>query len=157
LEVVKFHVNNLGVTILGDDDSYTLLHSAARYGNLTVCKLLLQHSKKNELKNSVDRNGWTPLQYAAKNGHFATCELLFPYFRDKCHFDNVWTLGHFAMKNGDSGYWQEIGKGLKSVGPKTLAYKTLNGSSKTVNKITPLQLIALHLCKSIQGGDSATF
>ena len=139
LEVVKFHVNNLGVTILGDDDSYTLLHSAARYGNLTVCKLLLQHSKE---KNSADRNGWTPLQYAAKNGHFAICELLIEHFGDKR--PNAWTLGHYAVKSGSSRLSKEIYKGLKNVSPKTL------------NGITALQYIALHLCKSIQGGDSAT-
>ena len=139
LEVLKFHVNNLGVKILGDDNSYTLLHSAARYGNLTVCKLLLQHSKE---KNSADRNGWTPLQYAANNGHFAICELLIEHFGDK--HPNAWTLGHFAVKSGSSRLSKEIYKGLKNVSPKTL------------NGITPLQLIALHLCKSIQGGDSAT-
>ena len=139
LEIVKFHVNNLGVNILGDDDSYTLLHSAAKYGNLTVCKLLIKHSKA---KNSADRNGWTPLQYAAKNGHFAICELLMEYFGDKS--PNLWTLGHFAVKTGSSRLWKEIDKGL-NVRPKTL------------NGITLLQLMALHLCKSIQGGDSALF
>ena len=36
------------------------------------------------------------------------------------------------MKNGDSRYWNEIGKGLKSVGPKTNA------------GTTPLQLMALN-------------
>ena len=139
LEVLKFHVNNLGVKILGDDDSYTLLHSAARYGNLTVCKLLLQHSK---VKNSTDRNGWTPVQYAAKNGHFAVCEHLIEHFGDKR--PNAWTLGHFAVNSGSSRLSKEIYKGLKNVSPKTL------------NGITLLQLIALHLCKSIQGRDSAT-
>ena len=139
LEVVKFHVNNLGVTILGDDDSYTLLHSAARYGNLTVCKLLLRHSKE---KNSADRNGWTPLQYAAKNGHFAICELLMEHFGDKR--PNLWTLGHFAVKNGSFKLWKEVDEGL-------------NVSPKTLNGITLLQLMALHLCKSIKGGDSALF
>ena len=140
LEVVKFHVNNLDVKILNDDDSYTLLHSAARYGNLAVCKLLLQHSKE---KNSADRNGWTPLQYAAKNGHFEICELLIENFGEKC--PNVWTLGHFAVKTGRSRLWKEIDKGLKNVRPKTF------------NGITPLQLMALHLSKSIQVGDSVTF
>ena len=115
LEVVKLFVEHPKVQILGDV-SYTLLHSAARYGNFALCKLLIENSNN---KNYVDRAGATPLHYAAINGHFAICDLLFPYFRDKCHFNNVWTLGHFAMKNGDSRYWEEIGKGLKSVGPKT--------------------------------------
>ena len=128
LEVVKLFVEHPDVKILCDG-SYTLLHSAARYGNHALCKLLIENS---EHKNYVDKSGWTPLHYAAINGHFSICELLFPYFGDKCYFNNVWTLGHFAMKNGDSQYWPEIGKGLKSVGPKTNA-----GS-------TPLQLMALN-------------
>ena len=128
LEVVKLFVEHPDVKILCDG-SYTLLHSAARYGNHALCKLLIENS---EHKNYVDKSGWTPLHYAAINGHFAICELLFPYFGDKCYFNNVWTLGHFAMKNGDSRYWQEIGKGLKSVGPKTNA------------GVTFLQLIALN-------------
>ena len=128
LEVAKLFVEHLDVQILGDD-SYTLLHSAARYGSLALCKLLIQNSKD---KNYADRNGWTPLHYAAINGHFAICDLLFPYFGNECYFKNVWTLGHFAMKNGDSRFWQEIGKGLKSVGPKT------NDGT------TPLQLMALN-------------
>ena len=140
MEVVKFHVNNRNVIILGDDNSYTLLHSAARFGNLAVCKLLLQHSKD---KNSADRNGWTPLQYAAENGHFEICELLIEHFGDKS--PKIWTLGHFAVKTGSSRLWNEIDKGLKHVRPKTL------------DGITPLQLMALHLSKSIQVGDSATF
>ena len=128
LKVVKLFVEHPKVQILGDA-SYTLLHSAARYGNLALCKLLIENSKD---KKYVDRAGWTPLHYAAINGNLAICDLLFPYFADKCHFNNVWTLGHFAMKNGDSRYWQEIGKGLKSVGPKTNA------------GVTFLQLIALN-------------
>ena len=128
LDIVKLFVEQPDVKILGDD-SYTFLHSAARYGSLALCKLLIENSKD---KNYADRNGWTPLHYAAINGHFAICELLIPYFGDKCHFSNVWNLGHFAMKNGDSRFWQEIGKGLKSVGPKT------NDGT------TPLQLMVLN-------------
>ena len=138
MEVVKFHVNNRNVKIIGGDNSYTLLHSAARFGNLAVCKLLLQHSKD---KNSADRNGWTPLQYAAENGHFEICELLIEHFGDKS--PKIWTLGHFAVKTGSSRLWNEFGKGLKNVRPKTFDGKT------------PLQLMALHLSKSIQVGDSA--
>ena len=128
LEVVKLFVEHPEVKILFDG-SYKFLHSAARYGNHELCKLLIENSKR---KNYVDRSGWTPLHYAATNGHFAICELLFPYFADKYYFNDVWTFGHFAMKNGDSRYWQEIGKGLKSVGPKTNA------------GTTPLQLMALN-------------
>ena len=67
MKVVKLFVEHPKVQILGDV-SYTLLHSAARYGNFALCKLLIENSKD---KNYVDRAGATPLHYAAINGHFA--------------------------------------------------------------------------------------
>ena len=129
LEVVKLFVGHLDVKIVGDG-LYTSLHSAARYGNLALCKVLIKH------KNCTDRNGWTPLHYAAINGHFAVCELLSEYFVEKRSFNNVWTLGHFAGTNGNTRLGQEMGKDLKNMGPKTN------------HGITPLSLMALNLSQS---------
>ena len=46
LEVVKLFVGHLDVKILGDD-SYTSLHSAAKYCNPAISKLLIENSKVN--------------------------------------------------------------------------------------------------------------
>ena len=117
LEVVKLFVGNLDVKILGDD-SYSSLHSAARCGDLQLCKLLIENSKH---KNYADKNGWTPLHYAAINGHFAIYELLSEYFVEKPSFNwTLWTLGY------------ESGKSLKYLGPKTN------------HGVTPLELLALN-------------
>ena len=132
LEVAKLFLEHHDVQILFDD-SYTLLHAAARYGDLELCKLLIENSKD---KNCADRYGWTPLHYAAINGHVAIYELFSEYFGDNHHFNNVWTLGHFAAKNGTSRLEQENGRDLINLGPKT------NDGT------TPLKLMALNLSKS---------
>jgi ankyrin repeat protein len=116
LKVVKLFIGNLDVKILGD--SFTSLHSAARCGDLPLCKLLIKNSNH---KNYTDKNGWTPLHYAAINGHFAICELLSEYFVEKPSFNKVWTL---------LGY--EIAKSLKYLGPKTN------------HGVTPLKLLELN-------------
>ena len=114
LEVVKLFVGNLDFKILGDD-SFTSLHSAARCGDLQLCKLLIKNSNH---RNYTDKNGWTPLHYAAINGHFEICELLSEYYLVQHGFYNVW------------GY--EIVKSLKYLGPKTN------------HGVTPLKLLELN-------------
>ena len=138
LEITKLFLERPDVKIFGDD-SYTLLHSAARYGDLALCKLLINNSKG---KNYADRNGWTPLHYAAINGHVAIYDLFSEYFSDDHHSNNVWILGHFAAKNGIPSRlgWaplgQEIGRDLKNV------------LSKTNDGTTPLKLMALNLSQN---------
>ena len=114
LKVVKLFIGNLDFKILGDD-SFTSLHSAARCGDLPLCKLLIKNSNH---KNYTDKNGWTPLHYAAINGHFAICELLSEYYLVQHGFYNVW------------GY--EIVRSLKYLGPKTN------------HGVTPLKLLELN-------------
>ena len=116
LDVVKLFIGNLDVKILGDD-SFTSLHSAARCGDLPLCKLLIENSKH---KNYADKNGWMPLHYAAINGHFEICELLSENYVGKPSFNNVWTLG------------LDIDKRMKYLGPKTN------------HGVTPLELLALN-------------
>jgi ankyrin repeat protein len=101
LEIAKLFLEHPDVKILGDD-SYTLLHSAARYGDLALCKLLMEFLliDNSKVKNYADRNGWTPLHYAAINGHVAIYELFSEYFEDDHRSNNAWTLGPFAAENG---------------------------------------------------------
>ena len=130
LEVVKLFVGHLDVKILGDD-SYTSLHSAAKYCNPAISKLLIENSKVN---SPTGRNGWTPLDYAAINGHFAICALLCESLVERRSFNNVRSLGHFSNKNGNC---REISKDLNNLG------------AKTIRVTTPLELMALNLsqCK----------
>ena len=134
LEIAKLFLEHPDVKILGDD-SYTLLHSAARYGDLALCKLLMEFLliDNSKVKNYADRNGWTPLHYAAINGHVAIYELFSGYFADDHRSNNVWTLGHFAAKNGIPRLGQEISRDLKNV------------FSKTNDGTTPLKLMAFNL------------
>ena len=134
LEIAKLFLEHPDVEILGDD-SYTVLHSAARYGDLALCKLLMEFFliDNSKVKNYADRNGWTPLHFAAINGHVAIYELLSEYIADDHRSNNVWTFGHFAAKNGiSSRLRQETGRDLKIV------------SSKTNDGTTPLKLMAFN-------------
>ena len=135
LEVVKYFVGNLDVKILGDD-SYTSLHSAARCGDLPLCKLLIENSKH---KNSTDKNGWTPLHYAAINGHFAICEFLCESFVEGHSYTDEWT-SHFARKNGNSR--------LKTKqGTTPLQLMALNHWSNYWFKMTTVRkILGFHIC-----------
>ena len=99
----------------------TPLHLAAKNGNLSVCKLIID--------NIVDKNppAWghkvqmalsdqlTPLHLAANNGHFSVCELIINNTLLKNPKDqHGWTPLHFAAQNGHLRVckliWSNFGK-----------------------------------------------
>ena len=51
----------------------TPLHEAAESGQLSECKLIIDHV---ENKNPKAKYGWTPLDLAAGNGHLSVCQLI---------------------------------------------------------------------------------
>ena len=56
-----------------DDIGYTPLHCAALYGQLEVCKMLIDAGADVDAKTKTDS---TPLSFAASKGHLEICELL---------------------------------------------------------------------------------
>ena len=56
-----------------DEDGNTALHIAAKYGNIEVCKLLLD---RGTYVNVTNKKYYTPLHIAAKYGNMGVCELL---------------------------------------------------------------------------------
>lgn len=99
----------------------TPLHLAAKNGNLSVCKLIIE--------NVLDKNppAWghkvqialpdqlTPLHLAANNGHFSVCDLIINNTLVKNPKDQYgWTPLHFAAHNGHLRVckliWSNFGK-----------------------------------------------
>ena len=56
-----------------DENGGTQLHQKARNGQLSDCKLIIDHV---ENKNPADKKGYTPLHWAADNGHLDICKLI---------------------------------------------------------------------------------
>ena len=99
------------------------LHYAAWSGSIKIVELLLQHSSKNEVKQTslppkdvlcsshdqgnlkmADNHGWLPLHYAAASGQREIVEFLIAHGEDinaASHKDNKigWTPLHFAVIN----------------------------------------------------------
>ena len=64
---------------------------------MAVCQLIMENI---EDKNPKDNNGWTPLHYAASNGHLAICQLIMENIEDKNPKENNgWTPLHSAAWN----------------------------------------------------------
>ena len=57
----------------------SIIHLAARYGNLEVLKLLLPYVKGLEIEPYLKVTGMTPIHFAATNGHFEVVKLLSSY------------------------------------------------------------------------------
>ena len=59
-----------------DKNGSNLLHYAAGYGHLHICKFLLEQSIVTNVNESNTKNERTPLHFAARNGHIDVCKLL---------------------------------------------------------------------------------
>lgn len=73
-------LHNLINVVISNDKSYvpagtTLLHIASKYALKSVVEELLGTAHKNDA-DPKDANGWTPLFYAAQQGHDAVAQLL---------------------------------------------------------------------------------
>ena len=91
--------------------SNTPLHLAAKNGNFSVCKLIIENvldknpsaSLYPELRKQriVTNDQWTPLHLAANFGHFSICELIINNISEKNPKDEQdWTPLHSAAQNG---------------------------------------------------------
>jgi hypothetical protein len=82
----------------GREDGWTCLITAAEYGHLDICCLLIDKGADIEAKGS---NGRTPLHYAAFNGHLEIARLLCDRGADieACSYVG-WRPLHFAARKG---------------------------------------------------------
>ena len=92
--------------------SATPLHLAAKNGNLSVCKLIIEnvldknptaclYPELREQKITNTQDQWTPLHLAANYGHFSVCELIINKISGKNPKDQQeWTPLHSAAQNG---------------------------------------------------------
>ena len=58
------------------DPFLTLFHTAAKYGSLSVCQLMIDSIEDIHPKSGERSCFQTPLHFAAKNGHFQICQLI---------------------------------------------------------------------------------
>ena len=75
----------------------SIIHLAARYGNVEVLKLLLPYVKGMEIE-PYGLTGMTPIHFAATNGHFEAVKLLSNYTKNPNSPDNSGcTSIHYAL------------------------------------------------------------
>ena len=81
----------------GDEDNWTLLHSAAANGRFACIKLLLQRGAH---VNAQDRSGLTPLHSAARYGYITNVQELLNSGADfEAKTNKGKTAKNFAQKN----------------------------------------------------------
>ena len=80
--------------------------TAASYGHLDICRLLIDKGAQVEAK---DRNGWTPLHWAAHQGHVETVRLLCDRGADVEVRDyRGWRPLHQAVQSGCISIMKEL-------------------------------------------------
>ena len=105
-DIVQSYLNSGGPVDLTDGDGRTLLHCAAGEGQIRVVELLIKRGCRID---PVDKNGWTPLDYATACGHAQAAQLLKQPWKEPCEkqysIDSVDRRGrralHFAAVSGD--------------------------------------------------------
>ena len=84
----------------------TCLHSAAWYGHLSICRLLIYKGAHVEARNI---NGSTPLHYAADEGHVEIVRLLCDHGADvEARTNGGWRPLHRASWNGHISVVKEL-------------------------------------------------
>lgn len=107
-DIIKLLVQcGCDVTIKGLD-GMTALHLAAKIGNYTIVQIILEHfrqiasvSQFEKFINSTDAGHWTPLVWAAENGHNEVVSYLLSLGADAniCDGENN-TVVHWAALSG---------------------------------------------------------
>ena len=105
--IVKGYLDLGGPVDLTDKDGRTLLHCAAGEGQVKVVELLI---KRGCCINPVDKNEYTPLDYATACGHVQTVQLLKQQFKEPLeeqnfidHVDNRGrSVLYYAAASGDN-------------------------------------------------------
>ncbi|WP_341823711.1 ankyrin repeat domain-containing protein [Wolbachia endosymbiont (group A) of Agelastica alni] len=139
LEVLELLISEADIETKNDDDQ-TLFHIAAQGRRLRAVRLLVnkiesvnfedslyeesneliravrQRERLKSLINEKDKFGYTPLQYAAKNGNWGMVNLFLDKtaernqddVADKDKFSTNWTTVHYAVYNGNMDLLNDI-------------------------------------------------
>ena len=83
-----------------DDDGWTVLHSAAKSGDIQLLQYSIGNGSDAFSKTKCSEN---ILHLAAQNGHLKMCMKLLQDYNFDIHDrdDNGWTVLHSAAKSGD--------------------------------------------------------
>ncbi len=147
LEVLELLISEADIETKNDDDQ-TLFHIAAQGRRLRAVRLLVskienvnfedslyeepneliravrQRERLKSLINEKDKFGYTPLQYAAKNGNWGMVNLFLDKTAErnpddvanKDQFSINWTTVHYAVYNGDLNLLNDIFQFLSDKG-----------------------------------------
>ena len=88
-----------GAKVIPNSDGLSALHLTCREGHDDITRLLIQHGADLNLRESF--NGWTPLLYAASEGHYESLRLLMEAGASKYLVDDSkWTPQRWALYRG---------------------------------------------------------
>ena len=151
--------------------SNTPLHLAAKNGNLSVCKLIIENVsdknptaslypelRKQEITSTIDQ--WTPLHLAANYGHFSVCELMINKISRKNPKDQrEWTPLHSAAENGHLRICDLIINKVSEKNPKDLQGWTPLHSAAQNGHLEVCELILRNIrkCNSVRKGNLQTY
>ena len=151
--------------------SNTPLHLAAKNGNLSVCKLIIENVsdknptaclypdlRKQEITSIHDQ--WTPLHLAANYGHFSVCELIINKISRKNPMDQQqWTPLHSAAENGHLRVCELIINKVSEKNPKDLQGWTPLHSAAQNGHLEVCELILRNIrkCNSVRKGNLQTY
>ena len=143
--------------------SNTPLHLAAKNGNLSVCKLIIENvSDKNptacqypelrEQEITSTQDQWTPLHLAAYYGHFSVCEFIIDKISWKNPWDEQqWTPLHSAAQNGHLRVCELIMNKILWKNPKDQqGWTPLHSAAQNGHlEVCELILRNIHKCNSV--------
>ncbi|KAJ3225625.1 phosphate system positive regulatory protein pho81 [Chytriomyces hyalinus] len=127
-----------GASLVLNNDGLSPLHLAARAGHADLLSLLIKHGGDVDLVDVFQ--GWTPVFYAATEGHIRCVELLIGAGCSKTIKDETdWNAWTYALYHGHI----EVAKLLEIVTSDALAGKSASGVMKIVEDIQPMAPSAL--------------
>ena len=150
--------------------SATPLHLAAKIGNLTVCKLIIENvfdknptaSLYPELREQrINTNDqWTPLHLAANYGHFSVCEFIIDNVSEKNPKDQQkWTPLHSAANYGHFSVCELIINKISEKNPKDQQKWTPLHSAAQNGHLTVCELILSNIrkCNTVRTGNPQSY
>ncbi|KAL7935471.1 ankyrin repeat-containing domain protein [Trichoderma chlorosporum] len=105
-QLLKFLAkNHKGLLFLPDNEGRTILHLAAQYGSVESVRTIvdafaLEQEDLSEILNKSDVSNFTPLHYAAKNGHEEIIQILMEKSQKATLLNNLVSVEKLAAEHG---------------------------------------------------------